>query len=89
MIHRILRGQRATEMAVDLLKEKKILKAWDLSTGGFQQCARVLSPLAVLTGEQQMQFDDMLAEIGQSYGVIWLHDVGSFLGAEGTELFTN
>jgi hypothetical protein len=91
MIHRILIGadasaepQGAIAMARDLLLKRAILAAWDLSPGGFFNCARVLSPLSVVTPDDQAAFDAMLDNEARNFAVIRRNDVGAFLGVVGT-----
>jgi len=95
MIHRILIGgeggseaQGAVAMARDLLGKGAILAAWDLSPGGFFNCARVLSPVNVVTTDQQAGFDAMLDNEAKNFAVIRRNDVGAYLGVVGTLIAT-
>jgi hypothetical protein len=85
MIHRILEGQKASDVARALLGKKKIVMAWDLSPY-FVNCVRVLSLPAVITPEDQQTFDDMLADEGWESGVRSTHDVGAFLRVVGNQI---
>jgi len=85
MIHRILEGQRATDMALDLLRQQKIVMAWDLSPL-FVDCVRVLSLPTVITPEDQQEFDNLLEDQGVEYDVVWRNDVGAYLRVVGRQL---
>jgi hypothetical protein len=84
MIHRILEGRRAGDMA------KAIFVAGDsmfppLSLEpDFVNCFRIFSKLEVVTAADQERFDSMLNEVGLKYGEIVVRpDVGAFLGVIG------
>ena len=85
MIHRILEGQKASDMALDLLKQEKILMAWDLSPD-FVNCVRVLSLPTVITPEDQLEFDNLLADEGAEYDVTSTNDVGAYLRVVGRQI---
>jgi len=86
MIHRILQGERAEEVAKELIANQQIVAAFSLAPY-FVNNVRVVSLPAVLTPAQQEQFDDMLAESGWNKGVQWTYDVGAFLRVVGTQIF--
>jgi hypothetical protein len=85
MTHRILEGQKAAEVARDLLKAvpPKILAAWDLAPY-FVNCVRVVSPPRVINPADQEDFDNTLADAGWQRGVKWTYDVGAYLRVIGT-----
>lgn len=85
MIHRILKGQKASAMARDLLNQHKIVMAWDLSPD-FANCVRVLSLPTVITSQDQLEFDNLLADEGVEYNVTWRNDVGAYLGVVGIQI---
>ncbi len=89
MIHRMLIGADAVNMAKTLLSEPtpKILAAWDLSPAGFFNHARVLSLPTVLSSQDQLDFDSMLEEeAGKFDDVVWRNDVGAELTVIGTPI---
>jgi hypothetical protein len=88
MIHRILLGQNADEVATDLLNQKQLSAAFDLAPY-FVNCVRVLSLPIVNTPAQQEMFDDMLAEAGWQKGVQWTYDVGAYLRVTGRPIFAD
>lgn len=84
MIHRILEGQRAGEMAKAVFVAGNSLFPPLSLEPDFANCVRIFSKLEVLTAEEQARFDSMLMEVGLSYGDIAVrHDVGAFLGVIG------
>ena len=84
MIHVILRGQRAGEMAKALFfAGESLIHPFSLEPT-FVGCFRIFSKLEVVTPEDQKTFYSMLAETSKKYGeVIVEPDVGAFLGFAG------
>jgi len=79
MIHRILLGQKAEELAVKLLRDAQLSAAFSLDPD-FVNCVRVFSKLEVVTPDDQSKFDSMLEEVGRGFGnVAVVHDTGAFL----------
>ncbi len=84
MIHRVLEGKRAGEMAKAVyIAGHSMFPPLSLEPT-FANCFRIFSKLEVVTAEEQERFDSMLREMGESYdGVIVRADVGAFLGFAG------
>jgi len=82
MIHRILEGQNAVDVATDLLGAKKLTAAFDLAPI-FVNIVRVVSLPDVIKPDQIDRFDDMLSEAGALKGVQWGYDVGAYLKVVG------
>src|SRR5437868_2948973 len=86
MIHRILLGQRAEDMARKLLVDGKLatdLPPFSLAPD-FVNCVRVFSKLEVVTPDDQAKFDSMLEEVGRDFGrVAVVHDTGAFVRVVG------
>ncbi len=84
MIHRILEGQRAGEMAKAVYVAGNSMFPPLSLEPTFVNCFRIFSKLEVVTAEEQARFDSMLQEMGHGYGgVIVRADVGAFLGFAG------
>jgi hypothetical protein len=93
MVRRILIGaegdaepQGAVAMALDLFANGTIIAAWDLSSGGFFNTARVISQLNVITPADQAAFDAVLDVEGKRFNVIRRNDVGAYLGVVGVPI---
>ena len=86
MIHRILMGQKAEDMARKLLTDGRLatqIPPFSLAPD-FVNCVRIFSKLEVITPDDQARFDSMLEEVSTGFGkVAILHDVGAFLGVVG------
>lgn len=89
MIHRILLGQKAEDMARKLFKDHQLFESlppFSLAPD-FVNCVRIFSKLEVLTPDDQEKFDAMLEEVGKGFGnVAVVRDVGAFLRVVGTPL---
>jgi len=89
MIHRILMGQKAEDMARKLVQDGQLydkLPPFSLAPI-FVNCVRIFSKLEVATPEDQAKFDSMLDEVGHGFGnVAVVHDTGNFLLVEGHPL---
>ena len=84
MIHRILEGERAGEMAKAVFVAGHSMFPPLSLEPTFANCFRIFSKLDVVTAEEQARFDSMLREIGRDYGgAIVRADVGAFLGFAG------
>jgi hypothetical protein len=88
VIHRILVGEKAGEVAKNLLAERRLTAAFDLAPY-FVNHVRVVSLPNVITPTDQERFDDMLAEAGWQSGVQWTYDVGAYLRVVGTQIYPN
>lgn len=84
MIHVVLEGQRAGEMAKALFfAGESFIHPFSLEPY-FMGCFRIFSKLEVVTPDDQEKFYSRLKEIGREYGeVIVKPDVGAFLGVTG------
>jgi hypothetical protein len=84
MIHRILVGVRAGEMAKAIFAAGNSMFPPLSLEPDFVNCFRVFSKLEVVTAEEQERFDSMLREVALNYGDIAVrHDVGAYLGVIG------
>ena len=84
MIHVILQGERAGEMAKDLyFADQSFIHPYALEPA-FPGCFRIFSKLEVVTPEDQAKFKAMLAETSVKYGEVMVKtDSGAFLGFVG------
>ena len=89
MIHRILMGQKAEDMAKKLVQDGQLydkLPPFSLAPI-FVNCVRIFSKLEVTTPDDQAKFDSMLEEVGRGFGnVAVVHDTGNFLLVVGRPL---
>jgi hypothetical protein len=84
MVHRILEGQRAGEMAKAVFVGGHSMFPPLSLEPTFPNCFRIFSQLNVVTAAEQDRFDSMLAEMGRIYGNVAVRpDVGAFLGFAG------
>ncbi len=84
MIHCILEGKRAGEMAKAVYVTGNSLFPPLSLEPDFVNCFRIFSKLDVVTAADQEQFDSMLREVALDYGDVAVrHDVGAFLGVIG------
>jgi len=84
MVHRILEGARAGEMAKAVyLAGNSMFPPLSLEPT-FVNCFRIFSRLEVVSADDQSQFDAILRKMGPDYGGVMVRaDVGSFLGFAG------
>jgi hypothetical protein len=84
MIHRILSGQKAGDMAKAVYVAGESMFPPLSLEPTFPNCFRIFSRLEVVTSHEQDRFDSMLREMALSYdGVEVRNDVGAFLGFAG------
>jgi hypothetical protein len=84
MIHVILEGQKAGDMAKALFfTGQSFIHPFSMQPT-FPNCFRIFSKLEVVTNEDREKFMAMLAETGKDYGnPIVRPDSGAFLGFAG------
>jgi hypothetical protein len=89
MIHRVIEGQNANQVAIAAYNGGicyKGVSPMDLSPY-FVNCVRVFSNLEVIEIADQQKFDAQLTELGDTLGGITVrHDVGAYLGVIGRPL---
>jgi hypothetical protein len=84
MIHRVLIGEQAGDMAKALYVEGEAFFPPLSLEPTFVNCFRIFSPLAVITADEQQDFDSMLQKKGLDYGDVEVRaDVGAYLGFAG------
>jgi len=86
MINHILSGESAREMAIELLTDKAIAEAWDLTSGGFAGCVRVKSHPEVNDLATRQAFDALLDERAAKFNVVRRNDSGQYAGVDGTPI---
>ena len=80
MIHRILEGNRAGEMAKAVYVMGNSLFPPLSLEPYFVNCVRIFSKLDVVTADEQEQFDSMLRQVASDYGDVAVRpDVGAYL----------
>jgi hypothetical protein len=84
MIHRILVGQRAGEMAkVVYLNGDSIFPPLSMEPA-FVNTFRIFSKIEVVTADDQSRFDAMLRGLSPDYGNVEVKaDIGAYLGFAG------
>ena len=84
MVHRILSGQRAGEMAKAVFVAGESMFPPLSLEPTFHNCFRIFSRLEVVTASEQDRFDSMLRETALNYGGVEVrNDIGAFLGFAG------
>jgi hypothetical protein len=91
MIHRIIEGEHADQVAIAVYNDGlsyKDVSPMDLAPY-FVNCVRVFSNLDVVDATQQAEFDGQLKAIGEKFGGILVkHDVGAYLRVIGRPLIS-